>query len=75
MTLRDRLVQRQRQLGLHDGEIAAILGVPRTSYNAIKNQRNGMSLYMVRKVVAAFPDLERVALRDEEDAERIEALG
>ena len=51
-----------RELGLRDGQMAERLGIPRTSFNAIKTRRYRISLHMARRVIAAFPDLAPYAL-------------
>lgn len=66
--LRKKLLDRQRELALHDGEMARRLGIPRTSYNAIKNERYQISIYVMRRIIAAFPDLAAFALLDEDGA-------
>lgn len=69
--LRDKLHARQRALALSDGEMARRLGIPRTSYNAIKNQRYRISLFVMRRIIASFPELVPYALLDEESAGRV----
>ena len=62
--LRDRVVAKQRELGLRDGEMAARLDIPRTTYNMFKTRSRRPSLFMVAKIVAAFPDLAPHILDD-----------
>jgi DNA-binding XRE family transcriptional regulator len=66
--LQQRLVERQRDLGYRDGQMARTLGIPRTTYSSIKVQRNKISLAVARKIVAAFPDLAPYALLREDEA-------
>lgn len=63
--LRTKLLERQVDLGLRDGEMAARLGIPRTSYNSIKRGQYRVSLDVARRIVAAFPDLAEYTLADD----------
>lgn len=58
--LRERLLDRQRELGFRDGQMATALGIPRTTYSSIKTDRYGISLAIARKIAQAFPDLAAV---------------
>jgi DNA-binding XRE family transcriptional regulator len=70
--LRTKLLERQRELGLRDGEIAALVGIPRTTYNAIKTGHiHRVSLRVARRIVATFPDLLPYVLMDDHDREPI----
>lgn len=60
--LLDHLLARQRELGYRDGQMAAVIGIPRTSYSSIKVRRYKISLKVARKIVVAFPDLARFVL-------------
>lgn len=70
MLLRTKVLDRQRELDLRDGEMADRLGIPRTSYNSMKTGQYKVSLYMARRIVAAFPDLAPYALMVDDDAPR-----
>lgn len=63
--LLQKLLERQRTLDWTDEAMAARLGVPRTTFSAVKNRHTGISLRMARKIVAAFPDLEPFIWADE----------
>lgn len=60
-----KLLERQKTLDWTDEAMAAQLGVPRTTWSAVKTGRGGISLRMARKIVAAFPDLEPFIWDDE----------
>jgi DNA-binding XRE family transcriptional regulator len=67
--LHRRLVERQRELGYRDGQMAALLDIPRTSYSSIKVGRYRISMQVARKIVRAFPDLARYALAEDRPGE------
>lgn len=63
--LRVKLVEKQREMGLRDGDMAALLGIPRTSYNSIRRGKYRVSLEVARRIVTAFPELAEYTLADE----------
>jgi DNA-binding XRE family transcriptional regulator len=70
--LREQLVEKQRTMlrekdgkPFRDGDMAALLGVPRSSYVSIKNARYRISLSMMRRIVRVFPDLTQFALAED----------
>lgn len=67
MLLRDALEKIQRQRQLRDAEMAALLGIPRTTYSAIKVEKNRVSLRVARRIVAVFPDLTPLALVEDDE--------
>ncbi len=54
----ERLITRQRELGLTDGEFARRLGISRTLWWAIRTGQRAMGLRSLRGIVRAFPDLD-----------------
>lgn len=60
-----KLLERQKTLDWTDAAMAARLGVPRTTFSAVKTGQTGISLRMARRIVAAFPDLEPFIWADE----------
>jgi DNA-binding XRE family transcriptional regulator len=64
--LHQRLLERQRELGYRDGQMAKVLGIPRTSYSSIKVGRYRISMEVAKKIVRAFPDLARYALVEDQ---------
>ena len=67
-TLRAKVIERQRELGWRDGQMAKALGVPRTSYNAaVKSGTYQISLNLARQIAKTFPDLIPYVLEDEPD--------
>lgn len=67
--LRERLVERQRQDGLRDGEMAKLLGMPRTSYSSLKVGRYGISMRVAKRIAAVYPDLAPLALIEDPEEE------
>lgn len=63
--LLQKLLERQKTLDWTDAAMADRLGVPRTTFSAVKTGRTGISLQMARKIVSAFPDLEPYIWADE----------
>lgn len=70
MTLRQALIDRQIELVIRDAQMAAMLGIPRTTYSSIKSGKNRPSLQVVRRIVVVFPDLTDLALAEDEPRER-----
>lgn len=62
MLLHGKLLELQVTLGKRDDEMAAIIGLPRTTYSSIKTERHGISLAAAKRIVAAFPELAPYAL-------------
>lgn len=60
--LQRHLIERQKELGWRDGKMADALGMPRTSYSAIKTGQYKISLPVARKIIRLFPDLAPYAL-------------
>ena len=73
--LRERLVERQKAEGLRDGEMARLLGMPRTSYSSVKVGRYRISMRVAKRIAAVYPDLAPLALQEdpEEEAAAAEA--
>jgi plasmid maintenance system antidote protein VapI len=63
--LRDKLLEYQRTQGLRDGEMARALGIPRTSYNALKLGQYGVSHRVALRIHKAFPALREIILMDD----------
>ncbi len=63
--LQTKLIERQRELSLRDGEMAARLGIPRTTYSSMKVGRSRVSLELARRIARAFPDLAQYVLIDD----------
>ena len=51
------ILDRQASEGWSDAEMASHLGVPRTTWSAVKNGRSGLSLGMAQKIAQRFPEL------------------
>jgi DNA-binding XRE family transcriptional regulator len=69
--LREKLVEKQRELNLRDGKMAAELGIPRSSYSSVKTGRYRISRTVMLRIIAVFPELTPYALT--EDAPTAEA--
>jgi DNA-binding XRE family transcriptional regulator len=67
--MRTKLIQRQKDLRLTDQQFADRLGVPRTTWTALRLERYRVSLSVAKKAVAAFPDLAPYALEEDPPAE------
>lgn len=52
-----RLAEKQRDLGVSDGQFAATLGVTRTRWNGVKNGRADPGYKLIRGALKAFPEL------------------
>lgn len=68
--LLQKLLERQKTLDWTDEVMASHLGVPRTTFSAVKNRHTGISLRMARRIITAFPDLEPYIWTDETKSSR-----
>lgn len=60
--LRERLIARQRELGLSDREFAQLLGVPRSTWQLTRAGRKRVGPRIARAIIKAFPDLAPEAI-------------